>query len=174
MSASIPTSRSSYDQGEPGPDEPRFLCDVNVGKLARWLCLLGYDCAFMDPPRDADLIARARREGRAILTTDAGMVRAAGAHPAWLVRARDLPAQLKEVLAAFQLQPRPERLFSRCARCNAPVRRVAKRDAQGRVPPGAFEAHEEFFQCPSCGQWYWPGSHVERTRRRLKEMGILR
>ena len=153
--------------------EPTFLCDVNVGKLGRWLRILGYDAELMDPRRDEELILRARKEGRVVLTTDSGITARPYIRNCLLIETRDHQLQLKQVCDAFRLRPRPESVFSRCTVCNVPVREVDKTAVESRVPPHAFALHDRFYECPVCGRAYWPGTHLHNTLRALREMGLL-
>lgn len=154
-------------------DEPKFLCDANVGKLARWLRILGFDTVFMAPERDEELILRGRKDGRIILTTDRGIASRPYLQECLLIESRDYRLQLKQVCETFGLAPDRAKVFSRCVVCNSPVRRALKPDVQSRVPPRALASHDDFFECPGCGRVYWPGSHVRNTLETLRLMGLV-
>src|SRR5919198_6027169 len=114
-----------------GAAEPRFVADVMLGKLARWLRALGYDTlCFRDAP-DARLLGIALRERRQLLTRDAALALRAG-ELGRLVRAGDLDAQLREVVTACGLEAGGA--LSRCLECNGPL--VAREPAavRDRVP----------------------------------------
>jgi len=153
--------------------EPRFLCDVNVGKLGRWLRILGYDAEFMDPHRDEELILRARKERRILLTTDSGITDRPYLRDCLLIESRDHRLQLKQVCEAFRLRPPAERIFSRCTVCNVPVREADKAAVESRVPSHAFALHDRFYECQACGRAYWPGTHLRNTLKALRELGLL-
>ena len=154
-------------------DEPKFICDANVGKLGKWLRIVGVDATFLDPRRDEELILLARREGRIILTTDSGIASRPYVERCLLIKSRDYREQLKEVCDAFGLQLSPARVFSRCIECNRPVEPAAKGDIEGRVAEHVLAEHDEFFLCPSCGRVYWPGTHLRNTLESLRSMGVL-
>ncbi|MDX1648274.1 MAG: Mut7-C RNAse domain-containing protein [Myxococcota bacterium] len=147
---------------DPGP--PRFAADAMLGRLARWLRLLGLDTFYEAHVTDADLVRRALLEGRWILTRDRRLPdewRVAGVH---LVEAERPRAQLVEVARRFALVPwlRP---FTRCAVCNAALAPLAPGDAEGRVPERIRARGGPLRACPDCDRAYWPGSHVARMQR---------
>jgi uncharacterized protein with PIN domain len=143
---------------------PRFLADAMLGRLARWLRILGFDTAYEPDIADARLVRRAIEEDRIILTRDRLLPtewRVEGIH----VISTDAPLeQLRDVCDAFALVERM-RLFTRCSRCNAPLRVIARDAARGHVPDRVLEASERFMRCDACERVYWSGSHVERMRR---------
>ena len=153
--------------------EPKFLCDVNVGKLGRWLRILGFDAAFMNPERDEELIVLARKEDRIILTTDRGITSRPYVTRSLLIESRDYHEQLREVIGAFGLEPDEARIFSRCLVCNVAVQSAAKGQVETRVPHQAYSIHDQFSECPTCRRVYWPGSHLTNTLDALREMGIF-
>lgn len=154
---------------EPRP-EPRFLADAMLGGLARWLRILGYDVAYDDSAEDRTLARRAVEEGRRILTRDRRLPREWRVEGVVVVEAERAQEQLREVVRRLELDPDPERAFTRCPRCNGELR-PAEPDAVAReVPPGVLERHEFFRRCPGCGKVYWDGGHVRRMRRRLTDL----
>jgi uncharacterized protein len=145
-------------------DGTRFVADVMLGKLARWLRALGYDTLyFLDAP-DSRLLGIALRERRHLLTRDAALASRAGSS-GLLIHAEDLDAQLREVRDAFGLGPRAP--LSRCLECNGAL--AARRPDQvvGRVPPYVLATQAEFWGCEGCGRVFWSGTHVSGIRRRL-------
>jgi uncharacterized protein with PIN domain len=150
-------------------DPPRFLVDAMLGRLARWLRILGFDAAYDGHARDEDLVRRALIEGRHVLTRDRALPvewRVGGIH---LVASEELREQLRDVLAAFDLR-RAIRPFTRCSVCNTPLAPAARSDVRGRVPPRVLAAERDFRACPGCGRVYWRGSHTERMRRVVEDL----
>lgn len=149
--------------------EKRFIADAMLGRLARWLRILGFDCAYESEIDDAALVRRAVLEDRIILSRDRSLSEAwwvAGIHR---IGSEELHEQLREVVRTFDLAG-SVRLFSRCNACNHPLREALKTDVSERVPPHAFAEHDAFRECPSCGRVYWEGSHTERIRRVVDEV----
>ena len=151
----------------------RFLVDANLAKLASLLRMCGLDAtdAGMLPPgaadrEDARLVAAARREQRIILTRDRRLLARKAVTHGCFVRSQDPEQQLLFVLRRFHLAA-AVRPFSRCMRCNEPLRPVAKADVLHLLPPMVRIEQQSFSRCPRCRRLYWPGSHWQRMRRRL-------
>lgn len=147
--------------------EPRFIVDAMLGRLARWLRVLGYDAAYEAEIEDAELVRRALREGRIILTRDRSLPQEWRMESCLVVEGERPLHQVRQVVEIFDLRWE-DRLFSRCTVCNARLESASRHEVAGRVPPYVWEHHEAFARCPSCGRIYWKGSHVHRMRRRLR------
>jgi hypothetical protein len=138
-----------------------LLTDGMLGRLTRWLRVLGYDTVYAPDVDDAELLRRARAEDRVLLTADRALAARRGARTL-LVEAQDLAGQLRQVRAA--LGPPPNGEFSRCVACNGELVKVDKSTLADRVPPHVLATQQELYRCPDCGRIYWPGTHVERMR----------
>ena len=150
------------------PTPIRFLADEMLGRLARWLRILGYDTLYLSPVNDHELVRLARAEGRVLLTRDTGLARRRGVKTL-LVASQHLEEQLAQVLGDLTLEPSPA--FSRCMVCNALLQPLAREDARQRVPRYVYRTHEEFLLCPGCDRVYWRGSHWEHMRELLARLG---
>jgi uncharacterized protein len=152
-----------------GDERPRFALDVHLGRLARYLRLLGYDCWWRRDVSDEDLIAVALAEGRIILTRDRGLLKRRVVAEGYLVRETTRRRQVDEVLRRFNLfgtiQP-----FGRCLECNGELQRVTKAAVLDRLPPRTRLDYEDFERCPGCGRIYWQGSHYDRLRAVVEEI----
>ena len=146
---------------------PRFLCDAMLGRLARWLRLLGYDARYADLPDEA-LVALARVEGRVLLTRDTRLVRRPDVGPHGFIRHDRVPEQLRQVAADFRLGP--DRAGTRCLRCNVALEALPREGAAGRVPPHVWRTQHQFTRCPSCARIYWPGTHWDRMTEALHSL----
>ena len=146
-------------------DTPRFVADVMLGRLARWLRALGYDTLYFRDAPDRRLLAVALSEGRRLLTRDVALARRAR-DAGLLVRTERLDAQIEEVARACGLAGR--RPLSRCLECNGLLAATAPEAVRGRVPPYTFATQREFWTCAGCGRVYWAGTHVPGIRRRLE------
>ncbi len=145
----------------------RFIVDANVGKLARYLRMIGFDAAYGSDWDDETIIRRARREERIILTRDRAMLRHGDVTHGYWLRSTDPEEQLQEVVRALDLSE-SVRPFTRCMVCNVELEPVEKDDVVDRVPPAVSEAFDEFTRCPGCRRIYWRGSHYERMERLLE------
>ena len=149
----------------------RFVLDVHLGTLARYLRLLGFDTLYRNDYDDHEVVRLAHEQSRIILTRDKGLLKhAAVARGRWIRHTRPLE-QLRETLAAFDLggSARP---FTRCALCNGSLRPLARRSVVSLVPAGVRERHDKFARCTLCGRIYWPGTHTMRIRKALQDAAI--
>ena len=145
----------------------RFVLDVHLGRLARLLRLAGFDSLYANNLEDPDLSRLSRQEGRILLTRDRGLLMRAEVTHGYCVRSPHPPAQLREVIARFDLG-RSLSPFSLCLVCNRPLQALPRRLARERVPPPVARRYRRFRACPQCGRVYWRGSHWENMRRYLE------
>ena len=146
-----------------------FVVDVMLGKLAKWLKILGFDAAFSSRAEDDDLLAVARREGRTLLTRDRALLGRDKGVPHLLVESDAWEDQVRQVIDHFALQDAvcPH---SRCLECNIVLKPIAREEAAKLVPPFVFETAGEFARCPSCGRVFWPGTHFEAMSAKLADL----
>ena len=148
-------------------DKPlQLLADGMLGRLAKWLRLLGYDTAYDNAATDLELARRARAEGRVLLTRDHELAARRGLRTL-LIRSQVLEEQIREVRASLGLPPQPA--LSRCAVCNSVLDPVSPTQVAQRVPPYVLRTQTEFRRCPGCGRVYWPGSHLQAMRAQVDE-----
>ncbi len=148
-------------------DTPRFVADVMLGRLARWLRALGYDTLYYRDAPDRRLLALALAERRRLLTRDAALARRAR-DAGLLVRAEGLDAQIEEVARGCGLTG--GRPLSRCLECNGLLAPSLPEAVRDRVPPYTFATRREFWTCGGCGRVFWAGTHVEGIQRRLSRI----
>lgn len=149
---------------------PRFIADCMLGKLARWLRILGYDAAYDRTISDGDLVARARAEDRILLTRDTRLVLRRKMPRFLLVESQDPPEQIRQTMDAFGLKADREDFLSRCIVCNIPTAEIPRDEARPEVPPYVFETQERFARCPSCRRIYWRATHVADIVGRIEEL----
>lgn len=150
-------------------DGPRFAVDAMLGRLARWLRVLGYDTWYHESVEDPLLVRLADEEERVLLTRDRHLLRELRPARALEVRQDDPLLQLQQVVDALALEP-PSELFTRCLLCNAPLLVLPDDEAQALLPPGVRGIAGGVRQCPVCGRVYWGGSHVRRMRAALERV----
>lgn len=148
---------------------PRFIVDMNTGKLARLLRLLGYDAEFF-VGQDSLMVTKALAEGRIILTRDTRIMErrviACGRLKALLIKSDNPDEQVRQVIVELPLgcDFRP---FTRCLECNRPLEERSKEQVATLVPPHVFQTRDRFWQCPACGRTYWRGTHWQRMSEKL-------
>lgn len=138
----------------------RFILDVHLGALARLLRLLGFDTWYRGDYEDQEIVEAAGRTGRIILTRDRGLLMRRAVTHGYRLRSQDPVTQAAEVVRRFDLAD-TSAPFTRCPRCNGIVEWVSKESIRDRVEAGTFAGYESFYECRSCGQVYWRGSHYD-------------
>ncbi len=148
----------------PVPRPARFILDTHLGRLAAYLRMLGFDCAYGNHADDEELAERAAVEGRVLLTRDRGLLRRSAVRLGCLLRSDDPQHQLEEVVARFDLRSQAAP-FTRCIRCNGRIEPVDRGVVADRLQPKTLRYFDTFGRCESCAAVYWQGSHYERMRR---------
>lgn len=138
--------------------ETRFILDVHLGKVARALRLLGFDCAWENRLGDQEIIDRSLLEHRIILTRDVALLKSGAVTHGYWVRSTDPRIQPREVIDRFDLrgQVRP---FTRCTVCNGEIGPADPGQAMLEAPETVRGWCREYFRCSGCGKLYWKGSH---------------
>ena len=136
----------------------RFAVDCMLGKLAKWLKILGFDTVFFSKIEDAELIGLAKQEDRVLLTRDTGIAGHSTACSTFLIESEYWPEQIDQVLNTLNLWP-DVKTFSRCLECNCPLNELPKERARNLVTPYILENAEAFALCPECSKVYWKGTH---------------
>jgi uncharacterized protein with PIN domain len=145
----------------------QFLADAMLGRLARWLRVLGYDTIYEPALSDRELVLRANAEARVVLTRDRQLLRDLKPSRA-LELTSDAPLeQLGVVIADCALEP-PAELFTRCLLCNCVLDELPPNEAVALVPPKSRDLPGPVRRCPQCRRVYWSGSHARRMREALR------
>jgi len=140
-----------------------------LGKLARWLRILGFDAAYGNRADDRELVRIARSERRVLLTRDRALVESAKNIRGLLIESDDWRSQLVQVLDGLGLRERA-RPFSRCVTCNVGLKRLSRENAKNLVAPFVYERAASFAVCPACGRVYWPGTHFRDMDGKLQQI----
>ena len=146
-----------------------FVADGHLGKLVRDLRLLGIDVAYARDAEDRQLVEVAVSQNRALLTRDRRLLMHSAVRHGYYLRSQNPFEQTAEVLRRFELGA-TIRPFSRCLRCNAPLRPVAKATVVDRLQPLTKIYYEQFRNCSGCGQIYWSGSHFDKLLDRIEKL----
>lgn len=162
--------RSALDKRSPEEPCPTFVADAMLGKLARWLRALGYDCLYHSKAEDEDLLRIAREDWRWLLTRDRRLAGKAEIERILLIQSDYADIQVREVAEALGLRLEPVRALTRCLECNGVLEPMAKERVRDRVPPYTYSTQENFIGCPDCGRIYWAGTHVGAIIERLRRL----
>ncbi len=149
--------------------KPAFVLDANLGRLARYLRLLGFDCLYRND-YDDDTVAGIAGDGqRTVLTRDRILLRRRIITRGYFVREVRPRLQTREVLSRFDLH-RLVKPFSRCMHCNGELQAVDKQVIEDRLEPRTRKYYRTFRICSSCGRIYWQGSHHKRLQQLVDEL----
>lgn len=153
-------------------NNPAFIADVHLGKLAKALRLLGFDVLYTNSVTPAILIATAAKENRILLSRSAAFAKYPNVKRL-IVQSETPKEQLQQVVQHFGLknQLRP---FSRCLVCNGMLIIVPKEKIQHQLQQNTTWYYDEFWQCTHCQRPYWKGSHYLKMLRLIENMETAR
>ncbi len=151
----------------------KFILTREVGRLAKWLRILGFDAEYFTEGPTGSLIVQALRDERIILTRNHRLPKTKGIKIV-VISAEKIKEQLAEVLRELKIKPDSKKMFSRCTLCNAGLAEIGKDRVKDKVPAYVFATQKNFLICPECGRIYWQGTHwgnVQDIVRKLGELG---
>lgn len=151
---------------------PKFVVDTNLGRLARYLRLLGLDCLYRNNFQDDELARLSSEQNRVLLTRDRALLQRKIITHGYFVRETTPRLQVREVLLRFDLR-RLLTPFTRCTRCNGTIETVEKQVIENRLEPKTRKYFDQFRMCRDCGQVYWKGSHHVRAQRLVEELSAV-
>ncbi len=148
----------------------KFLADSSLGRLSKWLRILGYDTVYWRGEADRSFLRKAEREGRAVLTRRKDVL--ARQHPGLVLFVENdrVEVQIEEVLEKLDLRPEQKTLFTLCLRCNESLKEAKPEDVRPLVPDYVFRTQCEFRMCPGCGGVFWPGTHRDRAMKTMARL----
>jgi len=155
---------------ETSAKEVKFAADRMLGKLAKWLRIMGQDVIYGQHLSGSGLVRAARTEDRLILTRDRGLKKRQP--PDFLfIESDHYREQLRQVIQACGLS-RLDKPFTRCLECNVILQPRSKMSVEKIVPPYVFSTQDNFSWCPKCRRVYWPATHHQRMVEELRELGL--
>ena len=140
---------------------PKFIADVHLGRLARYLRMLGFDVLYKNNYENDELVKISLTEKRAILTKDRGILKRSEVTHGYWVRSSKVKEQVVEIIKRFDLKKIINE-FTRCIECNTILESISKSEIINKLPPKVSESQKSFFICPSCKKLYWEGTHHQR------------
>ena len=146
----------------------KFIVDTMLGKLGRWMSLLGYDVVYFRGHSDEELIQAAGAEQRIIITRDTHLALEGCPKRCFLIKTIHFWEQLKRIVEAFPMDF-SKTFLSRCNHCNCIVEEVKKEEILGELPEKVKEWATKFYRCPCCEKLYWNGTHPIHIARLLEE-----
>lgn len=148
----------------------KFIADGMLGKLTRWLRMLGHNVKYSNKLDDVQLMAIAKKERRILLTRDLELYQQATAKgvQAFYVNGLTEAENLAKIAQKFDISLDIDMAKSRCSKCNSQVKPIPKEKVAGKVEETTYAYYNEFWECPKCGQVYWQGAHWSRIRKTLE------
>ena len=149
--------------------EPKFILDVHLGRLARYLRMFGFDAIYENNYHDSDIIKLSNKQKWTILTRDVGILKNSEVTHGYWIKSQDPMEQLKEVIVRSDLinfiKP-----FYRCGECNGIIKKVTKDSVIDSLKPRTKKYFNEFFKCTSCEKIYWKGSHFKKMNNFIEKL----
>jgi len=148
----------------------RFIANGMLGKLTRWLRMLGHNVKYSNKLDDAQLIGIAKKEQRILLTRDLELFQQATGKGvnAFYLEGKTEAERLAQLAQKFKIELDIDLETSRCPKCNTRVKPISKEKVADKVEKSTYSYYDEFWECPKCGQIYWQGAHWTRIRKTLE------
>ena len=155
-------------------DDCKFITDASLGKLAKWLRLLGYNTIIFSGQSGREMLRLADAQSRIVLTRRQDMITRQFSGSLHLVEGIDFAQQLKEIIKKYSLKIDKNIMFSRCLKCNDKLVQTDREKVRDLVPVFVFENSSSYNICPACGNIYWAGTHQRNALQYLRDNCILR
>lgn len=149
--------------------ETRFIADVMLGRLSKWLRVMGYDTHYQ-PFYGPEMIKVLMRDGRLLLSRNRRMTEIYT--PALFIETDQVRTQLQEIIKKGYLSLDDSQWFTRCLICNIPLKKISMEDAKAHIPEYITQNNPDIHFCPSCGRYFWPGSHKTRMMNQISEWNL--
>ncbi len=140
-----------------------------LGKLAKWLKILGFDAIYFSKIEDSDLLVQAKKEGRILLSRDNALIEKSRSIETLFIESEDWNTQVEQVLDEFELW-QVVRPYSRCIECNSELKDLPRSRAKNLVTPFVHEKAKSFALCPKCCRVFWKGTHHEDMEFKIGEI----
>lgn len=152
-----------------GEECPRFIADVMLGRLAKWLRIAGFDVLYSNRYSDDELIRISNVEGRVLLSRDTRLLVRKAVRRFVYLESQELPEQIRQVFRTLHID-RIASPLTRCLSCNEALQEAARETVRDMVPAFVFETQESFKFCPKCRRIYWAGTHRRSVIRTLAQL----
>ncbi len=147
----------------------RFVADVMLGRLAKWLRIAGFDVLYSNHFSDDELVALSLHEGRILLSRDTRLLIRKAVKRFIFLESEDIQSQIRQVFRIAHVTDLPG-VLTRCLSCNVLLISASRQHVRDRVPPFVFATQATFKRCPQCGKIYWAGTHRQSVIRTLGKL----
>ena len=151
---------------------PKFVLDVHLGTLAKYLRMLGFDALYKNNYKDEEIVKISLKEKRAILTKDRGILKRSEVTHGYWIRSTITKEQIIEVIKRFDLKSQMRKL-SRCLLCNSLLKKISKERVTDRLPQKVKDSQHEFYHCKNCDKIFWKGSHYTKMMGIIEKIRLL-
>ncbi len=141
----------------------KFIVTKEMGRLARWLRILGFDTLYFKSDNKGTLVLEALREDRIIITRSKEIHEELKKKTIQITSC-NLKEQIKEIITVLNIKLDEKKMFTRCTLCNTALEDIEKEKVQGIAPEYVYKTQEHFMKCPACNKIYWHGSHWGRVK----------
>jgi uncharacterized protein with PIN domain len=161
--------RSKALRLDPAVGRPRFVADVMLGRLAKWLRIAGFDVLYSNRFSDDELVALSRAEDRILLSRDTRLLVRKVVRRFVFLESDQIQDQIRQIFRLIGTENLPD-ILSRCLSCNEVLAPIPRDGVKGRVPPYVFATQPTFKSCPRCQRIYWAGTHRQAVLRTLHSL----
>jgi hypothetical protein len=147
----------------------KFILTKELGRLVKWLRILGFDAEYFKEDNSSSLIIQALRDERIILTRNHRLPQARGVKIV-IIEKEKIKEQVAEVLRTLKIKPDSDMMFTRCILCNEGLLEIEKEKVKDKVPEYVFKTQGNFITCPKCKRIYWQGTHWGNVQKTLEEI----
>ena len=147
----------------------KFVLTKELGRLVRWLRILGFDTVYFKSDNRGTLILEALREDRIIITRTKEKIGDLEKKTV-VVTSNKLEEQLKEVITKLKLKINEDKMFTRCTVCNDILKEVKKEAIKEKIPEYVYKTQNLFMQCSGCRKVYWQGSHWGNVKKTIASL----
>ena len=141
-----------------------------MGKLAKWLRMMGFDSLFFSGDDDSQMVRQALAEDRVLLTRDTGIMKrrvvTSGRLKAVLMESEEPEQQMQQLVSAIDIKSQSQP-FTICLECNQPLVERSPAEVKNRVPPYVYKTQTQYMECPECHRIYWRGTHWKAMLNKL-------
>jgi len=148
---------------------PRFVADVMLGRLAKWLRIAGFDVLYSNRYTDEELVLLSTKEDRILLSRDTRLLIRRLVREFIYLESEKIHEQIRQIFHTTATGAIPG-LLTRCLACNEVLTEIAPEKARERVPPYVFQTQRTFKICPRCRKIYWAGTHRQSVLRVLEKL----
>jgi len=155
---------------------PIILVDGMLGKLSKWLRILGIKTLYASTLTDNEIERELEKDSQIVLLTrDRELYRhvISIGYSALFVPEAPIEDQLSFVLKRLSIEPVLDMSRTLCPLCGSKLVRVSREEVIKEVPRGVLDRYEEFYKCTNCGQVYWRGTHFYEIEKTIEKVRLI-